>query len=169
MECSKYIDYDFLEGLECHYLLDKEVDFQYLRYGGCFQVHSIHTSPNRMKIIYAYIAENKFNKGIDYNTISNEEKLILNKTIINTIKYLTYKDVQDYLELYSLKELKKLCYLNHIPDSYIVNKKYKGNWALSYKRCIPFSKEVFCYHFYNNHNSKLYGNKDILKIIYNYI
>lgn len=166
---SRYIDHALLEGKECYHLYNNEKDIQYLIHGGNFQVFYIYNSKNRHKIRNAHIALLKFNRGITYNDISHEEKLILNKQIINTIKYLTYRKVQYYLDSYSLNELKILCYLNHIPENYIINKKYKGNWALAYKLSISFSKEVFCHYFYNNTKSKLYGHKDVLRIIHEFI
>ena len=163
-----YIDNDFLDGKSCYELFNIEYQ-HHIKYGNIFKVSNITNYINRMKIIYAYIAHKKYRAGIDYNNISNEEKLLLNSSIVNVIKYLTYESVEDYLELYNIKELKELCYLNHIPDYYVVNKKYKGNWALCYKKSISFSKVVFCYYFYSRLQSKLYRQKDILSIIYTFI
>ena len=163
-----YIDNDYLDGKYCYELFNIEYQ-HHIKYGNILKVNNITNYMNRMKIIYGYIAHKKFRAGIDYNNISNEEKLLLNTSIVNVIKYLTYESVEDYLQLYNIKELKQLCYLNHIPDYYVVNKKYKGNWALCYKKSISFSKEVFCYYFYSRLNSKLYGQKDILRVIYSFV
>lgn len=77
----------------------------------------------------------------DIQSIPRALSCILSDTIIDLIHHEEQKNIPQVYFSYTLKELKTLCYKNHV--HYVGNKKYKINWIKAYIRCKSWGFNVF--------------------------
>lgn len=74
-------------------------------------------------------------------SIPRELSCILSDSIIQLIKNHDQKNIPPVYFNYTLKELKSLCYKNHVNS--VGNKKYKINWIRAYIRSRDWGFNVF--------------------------
>lgn len=74
-------------------------------------------------------------------SIPRELSCILSDSIIQLIKDDDQKNIPEIYFSYTLKELKSMCYKNHVHS--VGNKKYKINWIRAYIRCKSWGFNVF--------------------------
>lgn len=92
-------------------------------------------------------------------SIPKELLCILSDTVIELIKQEEQKNIPQLYFSYTLKELKTMCYKNHV--HYVGNKKYKINWIQAYIRCKSWGFNVFAL------RNTL--NEDIVRYIYTFL
>lgn len=66
---------------------------------------------------------------------------ILSDSILDLIQHDEQKNIPEIYFSYTLKELKTMCYKNHVHS--VGNKKYKINWIRAYIRCKSWGFNVF--------------------------